>query len=201
MFRKRPDGEKQAAAHSGNSNRRRIAWDIPIFFGIIFALSIAELCFTIDAFIYLNKLHKWYSKTEKGRMGFLIFSCVRTIFLSGTYAAAHFFYVKNLMNTLHLIFLIMSAIFWVISGVLIYQMWSYMECNNAGIPTSFGQFKSLVSGGISLCHEIKTIEILAWVIAAVSVIATIPVIMTYMKMKRQKRARVDGINNEKNGTV
>ena len=72
-----------------------------IFFGIIFALSVAELCFAIDAFVYLQEQHKWWSGTEKARMGFLIFSCVRTIFLSGAYTAAHFFHVKNLLDTMH----------------------------------------------------------------------------------------------------
>jgi hypothetical protein len=36
-------------------------------------------------------------------MGFLIFSCARTIFLSGTYVAAHFCIMKNLMNTMHIV--------------------------------------------------------------------------------------------------
>lgn len=34
-------------------------------------------------------------------MGFLIFSCVRTIFLSAIYAVTHCKRVKNLMNTMH----------------------------------------------------------------------------------------------------
>lgn len=34
-------------------------------------------------------------------MGFLIFSCARTIFLSGLYALAHCRRVKNLMSTMH----------------------------------------------------------------------------------------------------
>lgn len=61
----------------------------------------AELIFTIDAFIYLEKENKWWSFTEKARMGFLIFSAARTIFLSGIYAVSHCRKVKNLMNTLH----------------------------------------------------------------------------------------------------
>lgn len=72
-----------------------------IFFGAIFALSAAELVFTIDAFVYLEKQHKWWSLTEKARMAFLIFSCARTLFLSALYAVAHCRRVKNLLNTMH----------------------------------------------------------------------------------------------------
>lgn len=72
-----------------------------ILFGIIFALAVAELIFTIDAFVYLEKQNKWWSFTEKARMGFLIFSAARTIFLSAVYAVSHCRKVKNLMNTLH----------------------------------------------------------------------------------------------------
>lgn len=61
----------------------------------------AELVFTIDAFIYLQKQHKWWSNTERARMGFLIFSCARTIFLSAVYTVTHCKRVKNLMNTMH----------------------------------------------------------------------------------------------------
>ncbi len=67
-------------------------------------------------------------------------------------------------------------------------MWTYVECQNEGIADSFTEFKSQVEGGLSLCHEIKTIEIIAWVIAGVSVIATIPVIMTYMRRKRTEKS-------------
>jgi hypothetical protein len=84
---------------------------------------------------------------------------------------------------------VLSTIFWVISGVLIYQMWTYVECQNEGIATSFAQFKSQISGGLSLCHEIKTIEIIAWVLAGVSVLALIPAIMVYMKRRKEKRTR------------
>lgn len=74
-----------------------------VLFGIIFALAVAELCFTIDAFIYLQKKHKWYSNTEKARMGFLIFSCVRAIFLSSIYIGLHFFPIKNKLNLMHMV--------------------------------------------------------------------------------------------------
>ena len=68
-------------------------------------------------------------------------------------------------------------------------MWQYVECPNEGVPTSFDKFKSEVSGGMTLCHEIKTIEIIAWVLAAMSLIATIPVIKTYMQIKKSGQMR------------
>lgn len=66
-------------------------------------------------------------------------------------------------------------------------MWGYVECENEGIANDFDQFKSQVSGGLSECHEIKIIEIIAWCIAAVSVLATIPVVMTAMQRKKNQR--------------
>lgn len=87
----------------------------------------------------------------------------------------------------------MSTILWVVSGVLIHQMWGYVECANSGIADNFDEFKSQIEGGLSLCHEIKIIEITAWVIAAVSVLATIPVVKIYMERRKtrmqNKRAR------------
>jgi hypothetical protein len=84
------------------------------------------------------------------------------------------------------IFLVLSTIFWIISGVLIHQMWGYVECENAGVVKSTEDLKSRVQGGLSLCHEIKIIEIVAWVIAGVNVLATIPVVMTWMKTRKAK---------------
>lgn len=66
-------------------------------------------------------------------------------------------------------------------------MWGYMECANAGLPSSLVEFKSQVAGGITLCHEIKTIEIIAWCIAGVSVVATIPVVKTWMDRRKASR--------------
>lgn len=86
-----------------------IAFVHRILFGIIFALAVAELIFSIDAFVYLQKQHKWWSFTEKARMGFLIFSAARTIFLSAIYAVSHCRKVKNLMNTLHTVSLSQDA--------------------------------------------------------------------------------------------
>ncbi|KAF3764398.1 hypothetical protein M406DRAFT_71056 [Cryphonectria parasitica EP155] len=180
-----------------------ISWEIPhsILFGIIFALAVAELCFTIDAFVYLQELNKWWSSTERARMGFLIFSCARTIFLSGVYTVAHCHRMKNLMNTMHTIFLVISTILWIVSGVLIHQIWGYVECANAGIPDNLTEFKSQVSGGLSLCHEIKIIEIIAWVIAAVSVLATIPVVKTYMERRRSRLQDKKNRANRKRSSV
>jgi hypothetical protein len=100
--------------------------------------------------------------------------------------ANHVTPTRKVMNTLHVLFLVVSTILWIISGGLIYQMWHYMECANAGIPDSFGEFKSQVEGGLSLCHEIKTIEILAWVIAAVSVVAAGFVVRKWMRNKKRE---------------
>ena len=82
-------------------------------------------------------------------------------------------------TTLHTIFLFLSTVFWIVSGVLIHHMWGYKECN--GIE----HFKN----GVSECHEIKIIEILAWVIAAVSVIATVPVIMFALARRKRQAER------------
>ncbi len=79
-----------------------------------------------------------------------------------------------------------STILWIASGVLIYQLWQYVECQNNGIPDNFDQFKSQVSGGLSLCHEIKIIEIIAWIIAALSVVAAIPVVKVYLELRREQ---------------
>jgi len=171
-----------------------MTWDVPIIFMIIFALSLAETCFTIDAFVILQRRHEWWSGTEKARMGFLIFSCLRTIVLSATYAAAHFKYKKRLLDTMHIVFVVVSTILWIISGGIIYQMWTYVECANEGIPDNTQELKSQLAGGLSLCHEIKTIEIIAWCIAAVSIIAAIPLTMTYIKDKKSKQDSARGNN-------
>lgn len=70
-----------------------------------------------------------------------------------------------------------------------HQMWGYVECENSGIANDFGQFKSQIMGGLSECHEIKIIEILAWTIAAVSMAATVPVTMSAFKRKKREHER------------
>jgi hypothetical protein len=73
------------------------------------------------------------------------------------------------------IFLVLSTIFWVVSGVLIHQMWGVIICNQAvGTP----------KGGMTECHELKIIEIIAWVVAGVSVLAAIPVLMNVTKTRK-----------------
>lgn len=68
-------------------------------------------------------------------------------------------------------------------------MWGYVECENSGIASSYSEFKSQIEGGLSLCHEIKTIEIIAWVIAGVSVLATIPVVKIYLQRRKDRMDR------------
>ena len=59
-------------------------------------------------------------------------------------------------------------------------MWGYKECGGVG------GFK----GGLNECHEIKIIEIIAWVIAGISIVATVPVLMDALKRrKRQAQAK------------
>lgn len=67
-------------------------------------------------------------------------------------------------------------------------MWGYKECN--GIE----HFKN----GVSECHEIKIIEILAWVIAGISVVATVPVVMFALaRRKRQAERKMEEHEEEK----
>lgn len=99
------------------------------------------------------------------------------------------------------IFLVISTILWVVSGVLIHQIWGYVECANAGVPDDFEEFKSQVQGGVTLCHEIKTIEIIAWIIAGVSVLATIPVVKIYLQRRRDRQQRKQARTSTKGGSV
>jgi hypothetical protein len=46
-----------------------------------------------------------------------------------------------------------------------------------------------VKGGLTECHELKIIEIIAWVLAALSVIATIPVLMDASKKRKAQGER------------
>lgn len=108
---------------------------------------------------------------------------------------------KQVRLTVFQIFLVISTILWVVSGVLIHQIWGYVECANAGVPDDFGQFKSQVEGGLSLCHEIKIIEIVAWCIAGVSVLATIPVVKIYLERRRNKSHRKQGGGHSKGQAV
>jgi len=55
-------------------------------------------------------------------------------------------------------------------------MWGYKECGGIGA----------LKGGLNECHEIKTIEIIAWVIAGVSVVATVPVVKDALHRRRKQ---------------
>ncbi|KAF3914624.1 hypothetical protein AA313_de0201672 [Arthrobotrys entomopaga] len=158
------------------SRYQNILREVRIFFGIMLILSLLELGFTIDSYIWLEKNNKWWSGSEKARFCFLIFSCVRTIVLSALYTAWHRAQ-KMIHSLLHAIFLFLSTVFWVVSGVLIHHMWGYKECGGVG-P---------LKGGLNECHEIKIIEILAWIIAAVSVVGSIPVVMIALENHRNKK--------------
>jgi hypothetical protein len=90
------NGHTSTSAHSHhitNTNARsknaKPTTDILVFFSIIFLLSIACLFFSVDSFQYLQKTHTWHSKTERYRLGFLIFSSARTIALSAVYLGFH----------------------------------------------------------------------------------------------------------------
>lgn len=71
----------------------------------------------------------------------------------------------------------MSTILWVVSGVLIHSMWGVIICNQGlGSP----------KGGMTECHELKVIEIIAWVLAGVSVLATIMVLWQAFQRRKAK---------------
>jgi len=69
-------------------------------------------------------------------------------------------------------------------------MWGYIECQNTGVADDLDMLKGQLAGGLSECHELKMIEIIAWVLAGVSVLATIPVVLNRMK-QRKARASSD----------
>jgi hypothetical protein len=78
------------------------------------------------------------------------------------------------------IFVVLSAIFWVVSGVLIHTLFGLIECGGVG---------SAANGKISECHELKIIEALSWALAALSVLAAIPVITRAVHEHKERRAR------------
>jgi len=176
-------GKSRSSQPAGNSrsNGTRSApiWDVPVFFSIMFFLSIAELFFSLDSFQYLQKTHTWHSKTERYRLGFLIFSSARTIALCAVYMGFHCA-TKYFHSMFHTTFLVISTILWIVSGVLIHQMWGVIICN---------QGVGHIRGGLTECHELKIIEIIAWVLATVSVIATVPVAKNAMKRRKMQMER------------
>ncbi|KAJ7154505.1 hypothetical protein C8R46DRAFT_1116844 [Mycena filopes] len=157
-----------------------ITWDIPVLFGIMFILSTAELGFSVDTFQYKHKTHTWDSKTERSRIAFLIFSSVRTMALSSTYIGFHF--AQKVFNSMHhTIFVVLSTIFWVVSGVLIHTLFGLIECGG------IGQAK----GGLNECHELKIIEILSWVLAGMAVVSSVPVVMRAVADRKRGMARLN----------
>ena len=56
-------------------------------------------------------------------------------------------------------------------------MWGVITCNEG-----VGHFGSKLTE----CHELKIIEIIAWVLAVVSVLATIPVVMDAMNRRKSQ---------------
>ncbi|EIM85770.1 uncharacterized protein STEHIDRAFT_111401 [Stereum hirsutum FP-91666 SS1] len=177
--------EKNTATPSPAKVKRRANWFIPILFAIEFVLACLVLGFTVDTFQYKVKTHTWDSTTERNRICFLIFSAVRTIALAAVYIG--FGFAQKYFHSMHhTIFVVLSTIFWIVSGVLIHTLFGLIECGGVG----------RVAGGLSECHELKIIEWLSWAIALVSVIASFPVLArawSDWKMKKQRRA------NEKSG--
>jgi len=163
--------------------------DIVIPFSILLALSIAELVLTLHAFQKFQRNKKWYSKTERWRLGFLIFSSARTICLSTVYIGFHCA-LKIFHSMFHTIFVLLSTVLWIISGVLIHSMWGTIICNQG-----IGGLK----GGLTTCHEVKIIEIVAWVLAGVSVVATVPVVRNAVRRRSEGRRMKEGDGGRKSG--
>jgi len=168
-------GSKKPPTHHTDPKSMGILtrWDVPVIFGIMLVLSVVELGFTIHLFTHFQKKHEWWSKTEKARLGFLIFSSLRTIILAAVYTGFHF--AKRYLHSMfHTIYLVLSTVFWIVSGVLIHQMWGYFECGGVG----------KLEGGINTCHEVKIVEIIAWVLAGISIVATVPVVRSSIKRRK-----------------
>ncbi|KAF7292058.1 hypothetical protein MIND_01231900 [Mycena indigotica] len=161
-----------------------ITWDVPVLFGIMFILSTAELGFSVDTFQYKQKTHTWDSSTERSRIAFLIFSSVRTMALSSVYIGFHF--AQKVFGSMHhSIFVVLSTIFWIVSGVLIHTLFGLIECGGVG----------RIQGGLNECHELKIIEVLSWVLAGMSVVSAVPVVMRALderKHKLERKQRLQG---------
>lgn len=56
-------------------------------------------------------------------------------------------------------------------------MWGVIDCNE-GVKE--------IRDGLSECHELKIIEILAWVLAGVSILATAQVVINAMKRRKRQ---------------
>jgi len=158
-------------AHQSGKHR----WDFVIMFSWLLLLGILELGFTCDTFQYLQRKHAWSSKKERSRISFLLFSSLRSTILASVYIGSHLAnkWFKSLHHT---IFLVLNTIFWIVGGVLVKQTLGVVECGGVG------QLK----GGLSECHELKIIEILAWITAASSILICIPVVMGAMTRQKHK---------------
>jgi hypothetical protein len=61
-----PTSEKETAPYA-TQNRQPYTWDIPILFGLMGVLAVAELGFSTDTFQYKQKTGTWDSNTERMR--------------------------------------------------------------------------------------------------------------------------------------
>lgn len=86
--------------------------------------------------------------------------------------------------------MVLSTIFWVVSGVLIHTLFGLIECGGVG---SFGNSK------INECHELKIIEWLAWALAIMSVVSAVPVVAR--AWKRRKAGLERRVKGRKGGEV
>jgi len=82
-------------------------------------------------------------------------------------------------STHHTIFVVLNFVFWIVSGALIHSMLGYLECGGIGSAV----------GGLNECHELKIIEILSWLIAALSVLAAVPIMMRAVKRRSRQAQR------------
>ncbi|KIM20729.1 hypothetical protein M408DRAFT_333836 [Serendipita vermifera MAFF 305830] len=170
-------GSKRTTNASGSGRKPR-RYDFELMFGWLFILAALELGFTVDTFQYLQRTNAWSSTQERQRISFLLFSSIRSVLLAAVYLGSHL--ANKWFHSLHhTIFLFLNTVFWIVGGVLVHQTLGYIECGGVG-P---------VKGGLSECHELKIIEILAWIIAASSIVITVPIVMGAMKRQKEKAQR------------
>jgi hypothetical protein len=73
--------------------------------------------------------------------------------------------------------------------VLIHTLFGLIECGGVGTA----------KGGLNECHELKIIEILSWVLAAMSIISSVPVVMRALDERKDKMERKH--HNEKGSGI
>jgi hypothetical protein len=78
---------------------------------------------------------------------------------------------------------VLSTIFWIVSGVLIHTLFGLIECGGLG-----------KIGKLSECHELKIIEWLAWSLSIMSVLSSIPIIT---RAWNRRKAQLERKRNEK----